>query len=394
MLVDDLAWWLSVGRQPTGIPRVAAELLETAYRREDIETHPTVSILGTAGRVGLGVVDRDRFRWDPGNVAAPSWLLQTGRRIGSHTRAGALIRRAGKALYSRITDGSSATQALTTPPDVVVIPGAFWLGAAPDCARELARLGVPIRILAYDLFPLTHPEWFDDQSRELFRRGYDSVIPLADRIVSLGRVAAADVAARYPDAVGRIAIAIPTLTAHAPRRAVSPDPLVAKPYLLALGTVEPRKNHEVILQAWTAAKRRLDGTACLVVAGQRGWEAGSIEAQLAAGAEELNVVRITSVSDDDVERLYRHAAGTVHASWAEGFGLPVRESIARGLPTLVSSGIPRDGLVEGTYELFDPSDAAGLADLIVDVLSEPKRRHAVDPGNGTGWEPVLSALVD
>jgi glycosyltransferase involved in cell wall biosynthesis len=100
------------------------------------------------------------------------------------------------------------------------------------------------------------------------------------------------------------------------------------------------------------------------------------------------------VTDAQVDALYRDCLATVHASWAEGFGLPARESVVRGIPTLMSSTIPRDGLPDGTYALFDPADPAALAALVLDVVERRPARTPIALGPGTGWEPVLSALVD
>jgi hypothetical protein len=60
----------------------------------------------------------------------------------------------------------------------------------------------------------------------------------------------------------------------------------------------------------------------------------------------------------------------------------------------MSSTIPRDGLPDGRYALFDPADPAALAALIMDVIERRPERTPLALGSGTGWEPVLSALVD
>jgi hypothetical protein len=60
----------------------------------------------------------------------------------------------------------------------------------------------------------------------------------------------------------------------------------------------------------------------------------------------------------------------------------------------MSTTIPRDGLPDGAYELFEPTDASRLAALMIEALVQPPVRHEVTRGDGTGWEPLLSALVD
>jgi glycosyltransferase involved in cell wall biosynthesis len=159
--------------------------------------------------------------------------------------------------------------------------------------------------------------------------------------------------------------------------------------------VEPRKNVRAIVDAWriVRADPRAAGVR-LVIAGRRGWRSDEIEAEIARDGERLGIVRLDHVSDAQVDALYRDCLATVHASWAEGFGLPARESVVRGIPTLMSSAIPRDGLPDGTYALFDPADPDALAALILDAIERRPGRTPIALGAGTGWEPVLSALVD
>ncbi len=167
------------------------------------------------------------------------------------------------------------------------------------------------------------------------------------------------------------------------------------PFVLSLSTVEPRKNVGAILDAWriVRADPRTSGVR-LVIAGRRGWKTEDLESRIARDGERLGIVRLDHLTDAQVDALYRDCLATVHASWAEGFGLPARESVVRGIPTLMSSTIPRDGLPDGTYALFDPTDPTSLAALITDVIATRPARTPIALGTGTGWEPVLSALVD
>jgi glycosyltransferase involved in cell wall biosynthesis len=159
--------------------------------------------------------------------------------------------------------------------------------------------------------------------------------------------------------------------------------------------VEPRKNHRLILDAWRLVQRDSErGHGKLVIAGRRGWLTDDIEAEIVRDGAQLGIIRINEPNDSVVDALYQDSVATIHASWAEGFGLPVRESVARGIPTLLSSTIPRDGLPGGTFRLFDPTDVAGLAELMRQALENPLRRSAASRGSGTGWEAVVSALID
>jgi alpha-1,2-rhamnosyltransferase len=324
-----------------------------------------------------------------------------------------------KTAYTRLVVASVGPHASVSgnhgAEDLILVPGAFWFGRYADRIIDLARHGRPVRIVVYDLFPVRNPEWVESEFSREFTQALDAIAPLADRIVTMSRQVAAQVAERYPETRARIRLGVPAIWAHrqptgarfgepvaplvggsgAVIRDNSALPFVPQSFLLAVSTVEPRKNHRAIIDAWRLAKRdpRL-ADAGLVIAGRHGWMADEIEAEISRDAERLQIVRLDHATDDEISNLYDRCSATVHASWAEGFGLPVRESIAQGIPTLVSTAIPLDGLTGDTYTLFDPRDAKGLSALMVSAVVTGHVRAPIPTGEGTGWEPMLSALID
>jgi glycosyltransferase involved in cell wall biosynthesis len=405
ILVDDLVTWRASGLQPTGIQRVVYELLDTAYARTDIRAWPAVSVGGgPAGeQLRLAEIDPDDLRGETPQVSVSLRLrsLRLARRAVGRLPLPRPVRRRVKTAYAWFALGLGGIRAVrySAPdaPGLLLVPGAFWGGSSANLIDRVAGLGVPVRMIVYDLLPLRDPEWFLPQWCREFEEALDMLAPACDRIVTLSEEVAGQVAERYPASAGRIRVAVPSLGAHAPRSGALSDlrAPVAGPFLLALGTVEPRKNHRVILDAWRLAREdpRAAGTR-LVIAGRRAWKADHIEADIARDAERLGIIRLFHATDPVVEALYRDCLATVHASWAEGFGLPARESVVRGIPTLMSSTIPRDGLPDGTYRLFDPRDPAHLAAEMIEAIVAGLIRTPVSVGEGTGWEPVLSALVD
>jgi glycosyltransferase involved in cell wall biosynthesis len=407
ILVDDLATWVVSGLQPTGIQRVVSELLETACARPDLHAWPAVTIGGLrpGERLVISEISRESLRWEA-HRGGPSRSLR-GLRLSRRLIAGlpipGRVRRRVKETYVRLAlsvggIGIVERDQAAALPDILLAPG--YVGS-PDTAARLRRLaddGLPPRVIVYDFFPVTHPDWCVPGMDRDFGVAFDMLMPVTDRVVTLCQEVADQVVAHYPDLADRLRVAVPTLEAHAPRPAPGREevpPVVDGPYLLALSTVEPRKNVRAILDAWRIV--RADPRAAevrLVIAGRRGWRSEETEAEIARDGERLGIVRLDHVTDAEVDALYRDCLATVHASWAEGFGLPARESVVRGIPTLMSSAIPRDGLPDGTYALFDPADPAALAALMLDVIERRPARMSIALGLGTGWEPVLSALVD
>jgi glycosyltransferase involved in cell wall biosynthesis len=409
ILVDDLATWIVTGHQPTGIQRVVSELLDTAAERTDVDSWPAVSLAGPGpdANVRLVEVDRDSLRWKApeGGLRLRRRSLRLVRRIVRGAPLPARLRGGARRVYLRLALAVGGIQASKSTggrrADLLLVPGGFWSGDSAARIRGLAARGMKVRVIVYDLFPVRNPEWYDPRLRSDFAEALAVIVSVADRIVTLSAEVAGRLLAEYPTAAAKVRTATPALWAHAPRRSIDPDlrslPVVADPFVLAVGTVEPRKNYRAILDAWRIV--RMDSrmaNASLTVVGRRGWMADDIETEIARDAGRLGIVRLTHTSDDELEALYGACRATVHASWAEGFGLPARESVARGIPTLVSSTIPRDGLQDGSCLTFDPADVRRLASLMVDVLLAERVRAPVThrPADATGWEPVFAALVD
>jgi glycosyltransferase involved in cell wall biosynthesis len=395
VLVDDLLEWVEAGLQLTGIQRVASELLSTALTRTDIAVWPGAFAEGPDD-VRLVQVSPAKLRWSPPKTK--DRLLDVARSIVVRIPLPRGIRGAAKAVYARL-DGSATAHPAADPIDVLLVPGSFWIRDLPKKIARLAETGVSVRVVVYDLIPITNPEWFEPEFASNFRATFDALIPLCDRIVAISAATARSLIARYPAAEAVVRRAIPLPEAHAPRAysggTVEPTTYVPGRYILALGTVEPRKNHRAILDAWRLARRdeRLRNS-WLVIAGRRGWLMSEMEDEIARSAKELHLLRIADAPDHVIESLYAGCQATVHASWAEGFGLPARESVTRGIPTLLSTAIPPDGLPEDRIRVFDPGDSEALAQLMVDALVNPAPRLPIAVGSGTGWEPILSALLD
>lgn len=385
ILVDDLVMWFDAGLHPSGIQRVVLELLDTACASPDVHAWP--AILDSDRIVGI---ERESLRHFPRSPTAAGLgrVRSAIARLPLPRVPRALARSTYRGLAAAVMPKRATVE--MPDPDLVLVPGAFWAG---DWSRSIARIAqrLPVRMMVYDLFPLTNPEWVVATVQDQFRESFQTVVPHCDRIVAFGETARSELIRHFPDVAPKLRAAVPDLSAHAPRTPATPSP-IRQPYLLAVGTVEPRKNIRLVLDAWMLVRQQLSA-GFLVIAGRRGWNQDELEAEVARAAPRDGVIRLDNVTDTDLDALYEGAAATVHASWAEGFGLPARESIARGVPALLSSAIPRDGLTSG-YELFDPTDVQRLANLMVKALREPTRYQPARRADGmTGWEPVTDALL-
>jgi alpha-1,3-rhamnosyl/mannosyltransferase len=132
-------------------------------------------------------------------------------------------------------------------------------------------------------------------------------------------------------------------------------------YLLSVGSAEPRKNLEGLLEACRALPRQLLEAYPLVLAGGEGWHNERLRERIAAGSAEGWLRPLGYVADGDLPLLYAGARGFIFVSFYEGFGLPVLEAMASGVPVLGSSSGAVGEVLGGAGLLVDPTDHEGIA---------------------------------
>lgn len=145
-------------------------------------------------------------------------------------------------------------------------------------------------------------------------------------------------------------------------------PAAAPPYLLAVSTLHPHKNLDGLLRAF-AAFRKTRPEFQLIVAGMRGFHTAQLE-RMRTGLALDDSVRFTGwIPRADLYRLYAGAAAFVYPSSFEGFGLPVLEALAAGLPTACSNIQPLAGIAGDAALLFDPSSVEQIAAAMLRLVS-------------------------
>ena len=148
----------------------------------------------------------------------------------------------------------------------------------------------------------------------------------------------------------------------------SPGTATRDPFLLTVGTLQPRKNLEAALGAF----ERLEGTYRLVVVGARGWRTDALQARLAASPAKDRIDLLGHVSDAELVALYRSASCLIFPSRGEGFGLPPLEAMACGTPVVAAAAGSLPEVLGDAAPLVDPDDPAALAAVIAGVLADPE----------------------
>jgi glycosyltransferase involved in cell wall biosynthesis len=167
---------------------------------------------------------------------------------------------------------------------------------------------------------------------------------------------------------------------------------VERPYVLTVGTVEPRKDVPTLVHA-VEILRRSHPALTLVVAGPKGW--GEV-----TGIDRPFVRVIGAQPWTVLDALYRRADAFCLASLYEGFGLPVVEALARGVPTVATSGSALDELVvDGAGAQFTPGDAVQCAEELARVLDDPglrseRARAGVARAAELNWDRCTAAHAE
>ncbi len=152
-------------------------------------------------------------------------------------------------------------------------------------------------------------------------------------------------------------------------------------YCLAVGSLEPRKNLNRLLDAWDLLPADLRDDHVLVVVASAGWLQGTLMRRLRALRREGSVHLLAQVSGLDLASLYRRARLVVFPSLAEGFGLPVAEAMACGAPVVTSNLSSMPEVAGEAAILVEPEDSDAIADGIRRVLeSEELRRDLRERG--------------
>ncbi|MBV1799605.1 glycosyltransferase family 1 protein [Siccirubricoccus sp. G192] len=327
---SDLLAYFQGDRAPTGIQRVQMNIIEQALDRPGGEDMAAIVAFDAAGGT-----------WKP----IPAVLF---RRLVALSRSGAEV--ADPAWAEAV---AAAQEALRQGPamefatgGVLVNLGTSWW--IPDYLRRVreakASRGLRYVPLIYDCIPLVVPEHCAAGLVDEFACWFASVCLHADAMLAISDCTRDDVLRLQrrllPDLALPVGVlpldAAPLLPPGLPGTALPPR---ARPYVLFVATIESRKNHLLVFNAWLSLIRRHGAEAVpdLVCVGKRGWLA---EAALALHANSPGlrerVALLHGVPDTELDGLYRHCLCTVFNSFYEGWGLPVTESLSHGKVPVVA----------------------------------------------------------
>ena len=207
----------------------------------------------------------------------------------------------------------------------------------------------------HDLGPLHHPEWVDSPTRALHVPKARHAAETCDLMFANSRYTADDVVRTLSYPAERVVVAYPGI--HERFRVDGDAVPTPRPYLLTVASLEPRKNLSALLDAFALVRARRPDLELVVVGAGAGLAADGVRA-------------LGYVDDEELPPLYRGAAAFVFPSLFEGFGIPVVEAMACGIPAVVSSHASLDEASGDAAIRVDPTSREAIASGIERALAE------------------------
>lgn len=261
-------------------------------------------------------------------------------------------------------------------------------------------------VIIHDLCFMRHPEYVEEKNRLFLDRVANNSIKKADLIISNSQFTTSEILSLTDTPAEKIVTLsipvdesqfLPTLNKGADHLANRYG--ITKPYILSLGTLEPRKNLTALVEAYCLLSADIRSRYSLVLAGKWGWKIESlkelIEEKRAAG---YDIITTGHIDHDDKATFYRNASFYGITTHYEGFGMPLLEALHCGIPT-VAVDIPVLREVGGESCLWSESKpeavAAQLTALMSDqVLSRKLSALGVERAKDFSWSKVAQKLVD
>jgi glycosyltransferase involved in cell wall biosynthesis/GT2 family glycosyltransferase len=269
----------------------------------------------------------------------------------------------------------------------------------PHQGADVRFKALPTFVMLHDLFPLTNPEWFTAEATRRFRRATRLLVE-ADHIFCNSDSTRTQLRQVFPDLKASASVAyLGVDPAPAPASAEQPIEEEMNRYFLCVGTLEPRKNLENVLRAYALLQENSELKEIrMFVVGQAGWNIDREHLSNLIGRHENNVKFLGNVSDTELWALYRGAICTVFPSLAEGFGLPVIESFACGVPVVTSNRSSMAEIADGGAILVNPLDPADIAAAITTLATDQERRNALSGAArshaaGFSWKGCADAHI-
>lgn len=338
------------GRLPTGVDRVGLAYVQHYG-------HSAQAVLRWAGRLWVlpCAQSTDLFAWlaNPATSRDVVWIIARGIMAGgwrqNHVTGGVFLNTGHTGLHD------------------------------DKYVAMLRRLEVRPVFVVHDLIPITHPEYCRAGEDVKHKRRMQQVLTLGHGVVANSQATLNDLQQFATQSRLAMPPAVVGLLAPGPAHRLASTRPVNEPYFVVLSTIEPRKNHVLLLQVWRHLIEQYGEHAPrLVVIGQRGWECENVVDLLERCAVLKGfVIELSDCSDDTLVNYLHHAQALLFPSFVEGYGMPLVEALALGVPVIASDLAVFHEIAADIPEYIDPLDGLRWADLVMDYAQPNSESRAI-----------------
>ena len=270
----------------------------------------------------------------------------------------------------------------------------------PGYGQAVIRFGLRPVYFLHDLIPITHPEYCREGEASRHEQRLHTMLSTGSGLITnseatgaalchYGKTVALDVPPFVVAPLGTQALP--------PARYARPHP---QPYFVMLGTIEPRKNHLMILHMWRQMiEAGMPVIPALIIIGQRGWECEQVLDLLErCPGLEVRVIECGDCDDDELSTWLHHARALLFPSFVEGYGMPLAEALAHGVP-VIASDLPVFREIAGDIpDYLDPLDGPAWCRHVLDYAREgsPARAAQIVRMKGYAaptWEEHFARIV-
>lgn len=289
---------------------------------------------------------------------------------------------------------------------VLIVPGIhFDHDEKRKMYDSLISHKIKIATVVYDLIPVLNDMYFSSEFREVFRNYLSTLIKYSELIFAISENTKKDLIKYAKDNLNKdvsnntyVIRLGDTINSENGSLKGSSNILPEEPFILAVSTVEVRKNYILLYYAYKLLLSQGYKPPKLIIIGKTGWLAGDITHAINNDSETRDYIRVMhGISDKELDMLYKNCEFTVYASIYEGWGLPVAESMMYGKLCLASN---TSSIVEvaGDYsDYFNPFDTAELARLIRLYSSDKKllkaKNEKIKSFKETTWKTTSKQIL-
>jgi len=239
----------------------------------------------------------------------------------------------------------------------------------------------PLVATLMDAIPLSHPEWTSSDFRGVKNYFWRKTAQWADKIITISEFSKDQISEHFKISSDKI-ISIPLGVDKKWFKKLSTEYInkvlykhsVTKNFFISVGTIQPRKNMQRVINAYQSLPERIKKETLLVIVGSRGWGCDELVTNLKSGSYGPSVIWLHHLPEDELLALMNSAAALVFPSLFEGFGLPILEAFASGTAVITSHTTSLPEVAGDAALLVDPEDVNAIAQAMSDIIENDHLR--------------------